>query len=612
MIVYTDSCLVRKTLATLCVAVLSGCGLAAQAVTSEWAAAVSGIWTNPTCWTGGLVPTNTSSGTNDVSVNVSGTYTSQWMNNVHRIDVGALDVGTTTGSGTQTVLISGYAYQTAAVDGPMTVGSRGVLDHQITLSAVPESNAISILVKSGGLYRASSTDSRAWKTGQNRLLVVEAGGRVEILPGAGLYLSQAAPGSYAFTSTNNGVITGAGQITVGGGSSQLRLAGSGVVEGPGSCVIPSNGQLALGGTLTLGRNVIHTDASMGPFYLFDGANITMNGNLLCTNAGGVFFNASDCAAMMGGSGTIDYTFSSATSYVGGYPYNGRRGTNTLYGSGQMILRTMGNVVENHFTLFVLARACYVNDNGGSFRVNGGSSMIISNSTGVLTMAAGTRLLAGASDSSRLRIRSGGSIVLNGTVMEGYNSGADRYSFSFSDDNTPAGWTLSAGTTNTLVGLAANQTAWTRLGTNASVTVGAAAQLSVSNAVLHVVMTNSAQWGWSREGTLVIGSNVVMDALSTDHGNHVDVNSEPFSIKRLAFDTPNSTLTLTNSAGGTRRALYVQRLDLGAVPGGTLNLQGFSGAERLYYSTLSNPNNVTFVTPAEWIQVPAEGTMVIIM
>lgn len=137
-------------------------------------------------------------------------------------------------------------------------------------------------------------------------------------------------------------------------------------------------------------------------------------------------------------------------------------------------------------------------------------------------------------------------------------------------------------------------------------------VTLSNAVFHVAMTNSARWGWANEGTIMIGTNVQFEALSTDHGAHVNINTEPFSIRQLAFDTAGSTLTLTNSVSSSRKALYVKTLDLSAVPGGTLNLQGFSGAERVYYSILVNPNNVTFATPAEWVAIPSEGTMVIIM
>ena len=71
--------------------------------------------------------------------------------------------------------------------------------------------------------------------------------------------------------------------------------------------------------------------------------------------------------------------------------------------------------------------------------------------------------------------------------------------------------------------------------------------------------------------------------------------------------------LTNSVGSGKRALYVKTRDLSALsPGTTVDLQGFSGAERDYYSTVINPHGVTIVVPGEWVQIPAEGTMVIIM
>ena len=138
-------------------------------------------------------------------------------------------------------------------------------------------------------------------------------------------------------------------------------------------------------------------------------------------------------------------------------------------------------------------------------------------------------------------------------------------------------------------------------------------LSVSNAVLHVAMTNSALWGWSSQGTLAIGTNVQMEALALDQGSHVNVANEPFSIHNLTFTADNTTLVLTNSVGSGKRALYVKTLDLSALsPGASVDLQGFSGAERIYYSTVINPHGVLFKTAGEWVQIPAEGTMVIIL
>ena len=165
----------------------------------------------------------------------------------------------------------------------------------------------------------------------------------------------------------------------------------------------------------------------------------------------------------------------------------------------------------------------------------------------------------------------------------------------------------------MTGLATNQTLSVRLGTNAAVSAGAGSMLTLSNAALSVTMTNSTLWGWASQGALVIGTNVQMEALSLDHGNHVNVANEPFAIHNLAFTADNSTLVLTNSVGTTKRALYVKTLDLSALPPGTtVDLQGFSGAERIYYSTVINPHGVLFKTAGEWVQIPAEGTMVIIL
>lgn len=583
----------------------------AKADTSEWSVATSGVWTNPACWVGAIVPTNTSAYTNDIFVNVSGTYTSQWINNLQRIEAGAITVGTTTGSGTQTVLISGYAYQVADVDGSITVGSLGVLDLKQSLNDLLSNSVAGIVINTGGGMRMSQPDpgyGRTWAIGANRLLSVAPGAWLDIQTNCALKLG----GLQSGTHTNNGVISGPGNFIVNGGA-YVGLSGSGLLDGPGIINIPYNAHLNFGGTLTNNRNFVQTDANLGEFNVLDAANLTMNGSITCTNAGSYFYSATDTPSQVGGSGSIDISFvAGQTNYLGGGAWNVRRGMMTLYGSGQLILRTQNSVVDNHFSSLVLARATYVNDAGGKFRINNGVTAVLSNNTGILTLAQGTRVQAGANDASRLRIRAGAGVVLNGAAMEGYSTASDHYAFNFSDDNSAATLVLSAGTTNTLAGLASSQMCWARLGTNAVASVGVSSVFSVSNAVLHVTMTNSSQWGWSSQGTVKFGSNVVMEALGTDHSYHVDINNEPFSINRLAFDTANTTLTLTNSVGSTKRALYVKTLDLSAMPGGTLDLQGFSGAERIYYANLVNPNNVTFVTPAEWVMIPVQGTMVILM
>lgn len=584
-------------------------GTVGRADTSSWSLTGDGIWTNPACWTGGNVP---GALTNDVSINAEGTYTSHWDTILQPCQIGALTIGSVTAGGQQTMLLSGYGYTNAWVLGDLNVGTHGVYEQQQLLCSFP-TNAVRYLnIASGGVFRMSSLDDRTWGTGKNRILTVAAGGVVSILDGSGLQITVSEPGPNNF-STNNGTITGAGKLQAGSGGTKLCLAGTGLVDGPGVCEVPSNGRVVLGGSLTFNRDIVPAGAQLGPLLLAAGANLTLNGNIVWTNVGSAYYADSDTATTVMGRGNIDIQFNTSPSYFGGPSYT-TQGSHTLGGAGQLILRSSGNRVDLHFTQFTLARSAFLNDNGGSFYVIKGCSMVITSSTGCLTLASGTTLHVARDVTygsySYVRIRGGGALNLSGAGVEG-NASGDPYALHLSDDGSGATLALTAGTTNTFAGVQTNQTLSLRLGTNAVVSAGAASALLLHDAVLHVAMTNPAQWGWSSQGTLIIGSNVQMEALSTDHGKHVEINSEPFMVARLAFTAPNSTLVLANSAGGSRRALYVKTLDLSALPGGTLDLQGMAGAERVYYANLINPNGVSFVTPSEWIQIPQSASLLLV-
>ncbi len=365
--------------------------------------------------------------------------------------------------------------------------------------------------------------------------------------------------------------------------------------------------------MTVNRNITQlSSTSLGEIFFLDGANVTLNGNIVWTNLANAFLLPSAASATVGGSGALDITFNGANSYFGCYSYAVYPPTNTLTGTGTLALRTAGNIVDMSLNLFTLSRTGTVYDAGGMFRIHGGRCMVISGSGALLAMRSGTTLYVARDNTysaySYLRVRNGGSLALAGTLLQG-NAVGDPYVLHFSDDKTAATLSVAAGTTNAMVGVATNATLSVRLGTNAAVVTGAGSMLTLSNAVLNVAMTNSALWGWSSQGTLGIGTNVQLEALSLDHGFHVNVETEPFSLHELAFTANNSTLVLTNSIGNTKRALYVKTLDLSALsPGSTVDLQGFSGAERVYYSNLINPNGATFVTPAEWVAIPSVGTV----
>jgi hypothetical protein len=611
----TTTFLSKSIFGFLFAAILLVGDLTAGATTSVWLDATTGIWTNPARWVSGDVP---GANTNDVSINVDGTYTSQWKNDIQRIDIGAIDLGTTTGSGAQTLLLTGSAIQRAGINGAITVGTHGVFAQMMELSSLSTglTAAASVTIRSGGVWTSTSTDDRQWSAGKDRVFVIDVGGRVEIGAASGFTIGTIDYSPFVFT--NNGTITGAGKLSAIAGSAKMAMTGSGTIDGPGLLYIRYNSSVSFGGKLTCNRALSQTDGSnMGSLYFMNEADVTMNGDMVWTNVQRSFFvQTADASATVGGSGTVDITFNNVASSFGGKD-NTQTGTNTLAGTGRLYLRTAGNAVDQYFNLFILSRTGTVSGAGGVYRINYGRSMLISGMNGCFTMGAGT-ILHVARDAtytghSYLRVHNGGTLSLSGARMEGYAADPDPYAFHFSDDQSAATFDIVANTTNTVTGAALDQTLKMRLGTNAAVNAGANSMMILSNAVLHVAMTNSAQWGWSSQGILAIGTNVQMEALSTDHGYNVSVADEPFSINRLAFVSDNSTLTLTNSVGAGKKALYVKNLDLSALsPGATVNLQGFSGAERVFYSNLLNPNNATFVAPAEWVLIPSEATMIIIM
>ncbi|MEI6167929.1 MAG: hypothetical protein WCS52_12100 [bacterium] len=610
----TVTFLSKSILGLLFGVILLAGGLTARATTSVWLDATTGIWTNPARWVGGVAPVST----NDISINVDGDYSSQWKNDIQRIDVGAIDIGTTTGSGTHTLLLTGSAIQRAGINGPITVGPHGVFEQMMELSSLSTAltEAASVTIRSGGVWKSTSTDDRQWSAGKDRTFAIDAGGRVEIGAASGFTFGTIDYSPFLFT--NNGTITGPGRLNAIAGSAKVAITGSGTIDGPGLLYIRYNSSVTFGGTLTCNRTLIQTDPpNMGSIYFMDGANVTMNGDMVWTNVQRAFHvQTSGASAVVGGAGVVDITFNNVASSFGGKD-NSQTGTNLLAGTGRLFLRTAGNTVDQYFNLFILSRTGAVSGAGGMYRINYGRSMLISGVNGCFAMGAGTTLHVARdvtyTSHSYLRIHNGGTLSMSGARMEGYAADSDPYAFHFSDDQSAATFDIVANTTNTVTGAALDQTLKMRLGTNAVVNVGANSMMTLSNAVLHVAMTNSAQWGWAAQGTLAIGTNVQMEALSTDHGYNVSVADEPFSINRLAFVSDNSTLTLTNSVGAGKKALYVKNLDLSALsPGATVNLQGFSGAERVFYSNLLNPNNATFVTPAEWVLIPSEATMIIIM
>jgi len=359
-----------------------------------------------------------------------------------------------------------------------------------------------------------------------------------------------------------------------------------------------------------------TSAYLGVVRFMDGANITANGNMVWTNVQTAFVVESGASATVGGTGVVDITFNNANAYFAGYSWASSAAL-TLGGAGRLALRAPGMLVNVMCNTFTLSRAASMFGSGGTLGILSGRKALITGVGSSLTMETNTTLrvlrINSWDNTSFVRVHGGGSLKLDGARVEGYAPGADPYALHLSDDGSAASLILAAGMSNTIAGMQSSQKLSVRLGSGAAVDVGAGSVLNLQQAALHVAITNPACWGWSTNGTLAIGAEATVEALNNDLGPRVNLKTLPFVIDRLSFTATNATLTLAettdNDGGGPDRALYVRILDLSALQGGTVDLDGFSGAERIYYGTLINPNGVSFVTPGEWIQVRPLGTVI---
>jgi len=123
-------------------------------------------------------------------------------------------------------------------------------------------------------------------------------------------------------------------------------------------------------------------------------------------------------------------------------------------------------------------------------------------------------------------------------------------------------------------------------------------------------------GWQFEGTLIIGTNMTMTALSKDNGASFNKSLEPNYTGTLKILKEADIFTLNEfviSVSESQTCLYVGTLDFSDIPfDSTSVLSGCDGDAKVYYVNIINPNNVVF-DDTKWVQASERlaGTFVLI-
>ncbi len=557
-------------------------------LTAIWTNTAGGPWSTVANWQGTLPP---GSGTN-ADINASGTYTSSVQGAGTAANVA---VGTLSASGTQTLSIDG-AISSPLTFSNLTIGARGVFSYEN--NSFMYGTGLVTVAAGGQLYRRSGLYQGSF---YGHDITVQSGGRWTFATGA-----KSTVGSDAgrdVTYTIDGTIDGGGTLELNSQNNRNLFTGTGRLDVAQIALNNFNGNLYLGGTLTVNSALIQSNANISATILADGADILLNGPYFVQGAGSVLLVISNTdSATIGGTNLISvYHDSGANATLTGAKVGPAGGTLTITGTGPMELG-QASAAEVRLAGAVLnlqrsARLWSLDSANAPFKPTGAFALNVSGSNTVLTLDTNCVLRFHRGPATAMTVTNGATLAMRHSTFDGNGSGAG---YNLSVGTGSAGTlALRANSTN-LFGHSPDNTVTNYamtvlLGVNATVSPEAGSLLQLRDCSLAVGLTNSSAWGWRSNGTLEVVSNAVLEALSTDRSARTIFAAIGFGINELRLSTAAASATVTvwnagaldNDLDGTNdTALYVNKLNVSGLGGAGVVLAN-SGVPnvRLYYQTL---------------------------
>ena len=563
--------------------------------TAIWTNTAGGMWSTAANWQDGVLPGD---GTN-ADINANGTYS---VTVDASLPARNIALGNTSLSGSQSLVIASADLMCSN----LTVGGRGrvTLNHTRSLTGTGM-----VTVASGGqLIRPGSASAGDYG---NHEVTVQAGGEWTLSAGAMLTLVET-PWTMAYTI--DGRLDGDGTILCNNLNNRLWLTGAGTVSVARIDLNDNNGNLFLGGSLTIGSTINQSNANNSAVVLSNNASVTFDGPYFMQRAGkALLLYTNTASATVTGTNliSINHDTDTMTAVFTGTKFGASGGTLTLAGSGALdVNQASTNRLELLASVLNLQRTSRFRgiDNAGPLRPGGAFALNYSGTGKTLTLDTNSVLRLWNSNTV-MRVGGEATLALRNGIVEGGSTSAGSYTNLVLGQGSPAALVLEAGSTNQFRRAAESAADMSvLLGADTTVTPAPGSALRLENCRFGVAIPMGAAWGWRTEGTLILGTNVVLEALNSDKGAAYLLDPAHCAVEKLSLQAPGSlALTLFNDGAAdndgdlaTDSAVYVDRLDLsGMGAGSTVTVAAATGSgivtPWLYYRQLVNPNGVVLGT-----------------
>ena len=589
--------LLASVAAVALTAFMTPCPASAQSAT--WINASGGSWNTAANWQDGILP----DAATDAAINADGSYSVSVAGNNPLSRAKDVFLGTTSSDGLQKIAVSSATQNSTLFFDNMTIGSRGVFEYGNNSFMMGTGL---VIVADGGVINRNNGGSQGSFHAHD--IWVQQGGKWTIDTGTSQTIGNQ---TKTVVHVIDGEIDGDGAMEFNNNGSVTWLRGSGRIAVSKLALNDWNGNLWLGGTLTIDSSIVLTNANNANLTLTNGAAITVNGPYW-QNKSGFFLRLFEggTAATVTGTNAICLVSDTAGSNIriGGFKQNGGTGSLTLAGSGTLdICQKLSdwsiNVLSHLVPLNLQrdTRLWTTIENPAFMHPEGNFTLNVSGSTLLVDTNFVLRMHRGAN--SKLFVTNNAVLALRSGVFEG-NGTATDYNLDVGSGSKGTLAILGGGTSvlrRSASTSPANYPLTARLGANAVVDPSAGSILSLRDCRLAVAMTTPASWGWKIRGTIELQPDSFMEAMSTDLGRSIDVNNVGFGIRELRLAAPSGTTAATVSLwnadaadndgdSATDAALYVKTLDLSGLPAGAVVSLGAgsgvtAGAQRVYYAKL---------------------------
>ena len=562
-------------------------------LTAVWTNKAGGVWTTAVNWLNGVLPGPAT----NVDINADGTYmsTNSGANSAKNIAV-----GTTSPSGFQTLYLPDSSPLTFS---NLTIGAHGILSqgHNSGLNGT----AGTVTVASGGLLlrRAYAIDQGY---GEHDMTIA-AGGKWTLQSNSVLTVgTPSRPLSY----TIDGTVDGGGLLHLNNNGTRTWFTGTGTLGVANVTLNDNNGNLCLGGSLTVNSTINQSNAVICSVVLSNNADITLNGPYYMQKGGKALLVVTNTAsARVTGTNLVSicHDINTLVAVLTGARDGAAGGTLTLTGSGDLeVNQACTNRVELQAAVFNLQRNSrfWGITNAGAIRPTGALALNFSGNGKTLTLDTNS-VVSFWNSNTVLNVSGTSSLALRNGIVEGGSKSPGSYTNVIVGQESLATLALRENSTNVFRRAPdVTNELCVLLGSNATVSPEAGSVLKLEDCRFGVGVQNAAAWGWRTTGVMAIGTGVVFEAMNSDLGMNFPQGAADRSVKELRLEAPgNVTLALFNN-GSTDNdgdlivdsVIYVDTLDLsGMAAGTTVTVAAATGSgiatPRLYFRWWRNPNNV---------------------